>query len=155
MVVVNGWHLFAHPLFVDQVEKLTSAVERVKAKNPADFQRTADAKLLASLYKLALETIPSDPTRSEYRQGGALGANRRHWFRAKFGGQRFRLFFRYNASAKVIVYAWVNDRDSLRAYGSKNDAYAVFKSMLDRDAPPDDWDALANAASELKDAIIS
>ena len=33
---------------------------------------------------------------------------RRHWLRAKFGGGRFRLFFGYSSSAKIIIYAWVN-----------------------------------------------
>ena len=66
--------------------------------------------------------------------------------RAKFGGQRFRLFFRYDSKAKVIVYAWVNDDDSKRTYGSKTDAYAVFKKMLDKGNPPDDWEALLKVA---------
>ncbi|MGO4403552.1 type II toxin-antitoxin system YhaV family toxin [Bosea sp. RAF48] len=35
----------------------------------------------------------------------------------------------------------------MRTYGSKTDAYNVFKSMLDDGNPPDDWDALCTAAS--------
>ena len=150
MLVVNGWSLFAHPLFLDQVEKLTAAVERASAKDPDGYRKTANAKLLAALRKLAFETIPSDPARLEYRQGGTLGADRKHWFRAKFGGQRFRLFFRYNAAARIIVFAWVNDADTLRAYGSRTDAYAVFRSMLDRDTPPDDWNALVKGAAPAR-----
>jgi 6-phosphofructokinase 1 len=44
------------------------------------------------------------------RQGGTLGEEYKHWFRAKFL-QQFRLFFRYqqSAGAKIIVLAWVND----------------------------------------------
>jgi toxin YhaV len=148
MLVVNGWQIFAHPLFLDQIQKLTVAVERAKAKDPAGFQKTANAKVLAALRKLVFETIPSDPTRSEYRQGGTLGADRKHWFRAKFGGQRFRLFFRYNVAARIIVFAWVNDADTLRTYGSKTDACAVFRSMLANGAPPDDWDALLQGAND-------
>jgi toxin YhaV len=147
MLVVNGWQIFAHPLFLDQIEKLTVAVEMAKAKDPKGFQQTANAKVLAALRKLVFETIPSDPSRAEYRQGGTLGSDRKHWFRAKFGGQRFRLFFRYNAAAKIIVFAWVNDSDTLRTYGSKTDAYAVFRSMLDKDTPPDDWGALLKGAN--------
>ena len=77
-----------------------------------------------------------------------MGDDRKHWFRAKFGGGRFRLFFRYSTSAKVIVFAWVNDENTLRTYGSKSDAYAVFRKMLDKGNPPDDWAALLAAASE-------
>ncbi len=148
MLVINGWQVFAHPLFLDQIEKLTDAVERAKAKDPIGFQKTANAKLLAALRIVAFETIPSDPTRPEYRQGGTLGADHKHWFRAKFGGQRFRLFFRYNAAAKIIILAWVNDAETLRTYGAKTDAYAVFRSMLDGGNPPDNWAALLKTATD-------
>jgi toxin YhaV len=148
MLVINGWQIFAHPLFLDQIEKLIAAVEQAKAKDAKGFQKTANAKLLAALRKLMFETIPSDPMRPEYRQGGTLGSDRKHWFRAKFGGQRFRLFFRYNTAAKVVVFAWVNDAETLRTYGSKTDAYAVFRSMLENDNPPDDWKALLAGAED-------
>jgi toxin YhaV len=45
----------------------------------------------------------------------------------------------------VIIYAWVNDEGSLRTYGAKRDAYAVFKAMLDKGNPPESWTALARA----------
>ena len=125
-LVVDGWQIFAHPSFLDQVENLTKAVELARRKDPAGFQQTANAKVLAALRKLVLETIPSDPTRAEYRQGDTLGQERKHWFRAKFGGQRFRLFFRYDTAARIIIFAWVNDASTLRTYGAKTDAYAVF-----------------------------
>lgn len=51
-------------------------------------------------------------------------------------------------SAKVIIYAWVNDTESLRTYGTKTDAYAVFRRMLDKGSPPDDWNALLKAAKD-------
>jgi toxin YhaV len=149
MITVNGWALYAHPLFLEQTEKLTKAVEKAKKKNPKDYQKSANAKLLAAIRKLAFEDIPVDPARPEYRQGGTLGQKRKYWFRAKFASGRFRLFFRYSSSAKIIVYAWVNDRDTLRTYGSKSDAYAVFKSMLDKGNPPDDWGALIAGSADL------
>ena len=147
MAAVNGWELFAHPLFLDQLEKLTAAVERLRKKDPHGWRKSANAKLLAALHRLVFETIPEDPARPEYRQGGTLGEDRKHWFRAKFGAGRFRLFFRYSAKAKVIIFAWVNDETTLRAYGAKTDAYAVFRKMLDKGNPPDDWAALLEAAS--------
>lgn len=147
MIVVNAWRIFAHPLFLDQLEKLTAAVERAREKDPRGYRGSANAKLLAALRQLVFETIPQDPSRSDYRQGGTLGDDRKYWFRAKFGAGRFRLFFRYSTSAKVIIFAWVNDETTLRAYGAKSDAYAVFRKMLDKGNPPDDWAALLAAAS--------
>lgn len=145
---VNGWELFAHPLLLDQLEKLLAAVEKARAKQPRTYQSSANFKVLAAVRQLMFETIPADPTRPEFRQGGTLGEHRKHWFRAKFGGQRFRLFFRWDSTARVIIYAWVNDNDTLRTYGSKSDAYAVFRKMLDKGNPPDGWAALLKSAQD-------
>jgi len=146
MSITNGWHLFAHPLFLAQLEKLTVAVEKLQQRDPVGYQTTANAKLLAALRQLVFETIPSDPSRADYRQGGTLGRDRKHWFRAKFGNGRFRLFFRFDSKAKIIIFAWVNDESTLRTYGSKTDAYAVFRKMLDEGNPPDSWSALLDAS---------
>lgn len=146
MSITNGWHLFAHPLFLAQLEKLTVAVEKLQQRDPVGYQTTANAKLLAALRQLVFETIPSNPTRADYRQGGTLGSDRKHWFRAKFGNGRFRLFFRFDSKAKIIIFAWVNDETTLRTYGSKTDAYAVFRKMLDEGNPPDSWSALLEAS---------
>ena len=149
MTIVNGWTLYAHPLFLDQLERLTVAVEKSRRKDPKNYQASANAKLLAQLNRLAFETVPVDPARPEFRQGATLGNARKHWFRVKFGGGRFRLFYRYSTSARIIIFAWVNDRDTLRTYGSKSDAYAVFKAMLDKGNPPDDWDALVKGSAAI------
>ena len=62
-----------------------------------------------------------------------------HRFRAKLTGNRFRLFYRADSRSKVIIHAWVNDRDTLRKAGSGTDSYAVFARMLANDNPLDDW----------------
>lgn len=141
---VHGWTLLAHPCFLDQLDNLLAAVEEEQRRDPGRV--TANQKVLAAIVELAFDLIPSDPSRTEYRQGGTLGATRKHWFRAKFGGGRFRLFYRYRSDARIIVYAWVNDTETLRTYGSRSDAYTVFSRMLDGGDPPDDWDALVAAA---------
>lgn len=142
----HGWRLYAHPLFLDQLGRLLAAVERAKLSDPAGWQGKADARLLAALRGLVLDRIPRDPLAAEFRQGNTLGRGRRHWFRAKFGGNRFRLFFRADSRARVVVYAWVNDRDTLRKAGAGTDPYAVFARMLGQGNPPDDWPALTAAA---------
>jgi toxin YhaV len=140
---INGWTIYAHPLFLDQIEALVTEVEKAKSKDPTGYKNKRASKLLSAILKVALEDIPADPTRAVYRQGDTLGDDYKHWFRAKFL-QQFRLFFRYQETkaAKVIVLAWVNDEDTLRAYGKANDAYAVFRKMLKKGNPPDDWDGL-------------
>ncbi|MGI2035342.1 type II toxin-antitoxin system YhaV family toxin [Rhizobium panacihumi] len=147
MLVIHGWTILAHPLLLDQLEKLTAAVEELAQKKPDSYRNSASTKLLAALVTLIFDKIPRDPASTAYVQGNTLGTNRRYWFRTKFGAGRFRLFFRYSSSAKIIIFAWVNDENTLRTYGAKTDAYAVFRNMLESGNPPDDWPELLNAAS--------
>lgn len=146
-LVVNGWTVFAHPLFVMQLQALSAQVEALKAKDPQGYTRKNTTKRLAAIRQLAFEVIPQDPTRPEYRQGNTLGDAHRHWFRAKFF-QQYRLFFRFHAASRIIVLAWVNDEDTRRAYESADDAYRVFRKMLDNGHPPGDWDELLTQARD-------
>ncbi|MBK1699312.1 type II toxin-antitoxin system YhaV family toxin [Rhodovibrio salinarum] len=147
-LVVNGWRLYAHPLFLDQLDALIAQVDRLKTKDPTGYRGKNATKRLAAINKLAFHDIPTDPGHPAYRQGRTLGDDRKHWFCTKFF-QQYRLFFRYHAASRIIVYAWVNDTGSKRAYDSGDDAYRVFAKMLDRGHPPEDWDTLlTEAASE-------
>ena len=133
-LAIHGWTVFAHPLFMTQAEALVEQVEALKKKDPTGYVKKNATKRLAAIARLAFDVIPQDPSRSEYRQRGTLGDDRKHWFRAKFF-QQYRLFFRYHAAAKMIVYAWVNDDDTKRAYESSDDAYRVFRKMLESGHP--------------------
>lgn len=82
--------------------------------------------------------LPGDPNREEYRQSNTMGPAFRHWRRAKIG-RRFRLFFRFDSTTRIIIFAWVNDEKSLRSSGSKSDPYAVFQKTLQQGHPPNDW----------------
>lgn len=141
----NGWAIYAHPLFLDQLMTLTDEVEVRKRRDPETWRRKNASKGLAAILKLVTTDIPADPGAPQFRQGDTLGSHRKHWFRAKFF-QQYRLFFRFDSSRKIIVFVWVNDEDTLRAYGSRSDAYSVFKGMLDSGHPPDDFDAVLNEA---------
>ena len=151
-VVVHGWTLFAHPLFLSQVHALAKQVEALQQKDPVGYLNKNAAKRLHAITKLAFDIIPQDPTRAEYRQGNTLGSQHKHWFRAKFF-QQYRLFFRYHAPSKIIVLAWVNDDSTKRAFESSDDAYRVFRKMLDSGHPPDDWNQLLDAAQSPKSAL--
>lgn len=144
-LVVNGWTIFCHPLFLDELGSLISTTEELRSKYPSNFTKKNSSKRLAAISKLAFDVIPEDPSLPEYRQGNTLGGDHRHWFRAKFF-QQYRLFFRFDSASKIIVYAWVNDAKNKRAYGSKSDAYRVFEKMLRNGHPPDDWAQLLDEA---------
>jgi len=148
-LVVNGWTLFAHPLFLEQLEATIAKVEELRRKNPTGYIKKNASKRLAAINKLAFDVIPQDPSRPEYRQGETLGKEHKHWFRAKFF-QQYRLFFRFHQESKIIIYAWVNDEDTKRAYESDDDAYRVFTKMLNSGHPPSDWDQLLAEARQLR-----
>jgi toxin YhaV len=140
-LIINGWKIYLHSLFLNQLEKLTIKVNKLQEKYPDSYQEKKPTKLLIAINKLVFDIIPQDPNQKEYRQGNTLGKEYRHWFRAKFF-QQYRLFFRFHQESNVIVYVWVNDDQSKRAYGSDTDAYKIFKKMLNSGNPPDDWQTL-------------
>ena len=145
MIQRHGWSLLFHEGLIQQLQKLHAAAVRAQAQDPAGYESNANVKLFNTLSKLMLDTVPGDPNREEYRQGNTMGAAFRHWRRAKIG-RRFRLFFRFDSKAKIIIFAWVNDENTLRSSGSKRDPYAVFQRMLERENPPDEWATLASAS---------
>ena len=57
-LVVNGWALFAHPLFLDQVERLVARVVALRAKDPLGYKKKNATKRLAAIATLAFEVIP-------------------------------------------------------------------------------------------------
>lgn len=145
MIQRHGWNLLFHECLSEQLQRLHTATERAKLQDPHGFESNANVRLFAAVSKVIFEAVPSDPNREEYRQGNTMGAAFRHWRRAKIG-QRFRLYFRFDSKARIIIFAWVNDENTLRASGSKSDPYAVFQRMLERGHPPDDWAALLSAS---------
>lgn len=147
LLVVNGWRIGFHAELLLQLEKLISAVEQERCQHPDRPPRSQPAQILAAVRQLVFVDVPQEPGRNVYRHGGTLGKHTKHWFRAKFGNGRYRLFFRYRLSDRVLIFAWVNDQETLRTYGSSTDAYAVFARMLEKDNPPDDWDALLQACT--------
>lgn len=148
-MVANGWKLYSHPLFAAQLERVVDQVETLARRDPAGYRDQAATKLLATILRLVKEIIPKDPGAPEFRQGNTLGADNRHWFRAKFH-ERFRLFYRFSSKEKVIVYAWVNDERTLRKAGAKSDPYRIFRAMLESGDPPQSMAELLRRSHSLE-----
>jgi toxin YhaV len=144
----HGWRLFVHPFFQAQLERLVQRVEKLASKDPRGFISHPAAKILATIDYYIREAIPRNPNGPEFRQGNTLGPDNRHWFRAKFHG-RYRLFYRFSTEHKIIVYAWVNDDETLRKSGSRSDPYAVFKTMLESGEPPNSLIDLLRVCKEM------
>jgi len=143
-----GWRLYAHPSFVEPFDALLAEVARIRAADPNGSSQHPKVKLLTRIVDLVEIEIPRDPGAAEYALGNTLGPAHRHWRRAKFLG-RFRLFFRYSSAQRVIIYAWMNDENTLRQAGGRSDPYRIFEGMLRKGRPPDDWAALEKEARPL------
>ena len=144
----RDWFLLGHNEFLSQLEKYREANREVKQKIGADSIHTKQAQRLKALTLAVWTKIPTNPSNPELRLGNALGKEHTHWFRDKFL-QQYRVFFRYSTRSKIIAYGWVNDDETLRAYGSKTDAYLVFKKMLESGRVPSDWDELIAESKRL------
>ncbi|GAB6111200.1 type II toxin-antitoxin system YhaV family toxin [Desulfomicrobium salsuginis] len=148
MIENHGWKLFFHECMLEQLERLKAAAERARRSDPECHASNSNVKLFTAVSRLVFDTIPSDPSRPEYRLGTTMGPAFRHWRRAKIG-RRFRVFFRYDSASRVIVFVWINDEQTLRCAGGRSDPYVVFSKMLLRGNPPDEWNALlASSKSE-------
>ncbi len=145
---VNEWTLWAHPAFAQPFLKLIDEVELLASKDPKNFGDYPKTKLLARIRDLILKEIPANPSSPEFEQGNTLGKDQRHWKRAKFL-RRFRLFFRFSSKHKIIIYAWVNDENTLRKAGATTDPYKVFEKRLLRGNPPSNWDELLAESHDL------
>ncbi len=146
----NGWKLYLHPVFQKVFDRLTDEVKKIQLSDTDNYQSHPKAKLLKRIIDLILVEIPADPSASQFLQGNTLGKSYRHWYRAKFFG-RFRLFYRYSSSQKIIIYAWINDENTLRKSGSKSDPYIVFFKRLQKGKPPDRWEQLIEECQDKSD----
>ena len=145
---LNGWRIFVHPCLNSQIERVGASVVILHASGDTSNLLRSQQQFLKALARVMYEVVPASPGAPSHRLGHTLGSDATHWFRVKFL-QQFRLFYRYDSTQKVIVFAWVNDETSLRAYGSKTDAYAVFKKMLDGGNPPSTFEELLEQSREL------
>ena len=145
---INGWRIFVHQELEYQLSKIGRKTAWLFMRGQITDKNRGRQKFLKALKRAMNDVVPSNPGAVEHRLGRALGDQPEVWFRVKFL-QPDRLFYRYDSAKKIIVYVWVNDEDTLRAYGSKNDAYAVFSRKLASGYPPGSFEELLKQSREL------
>ncbi len=149
----QGWSLWFAELFDARWRGLRERVKHLKATLDAQaFNAHPEVKLFTALVNIVHELVPTDPDAAQFLLGNTLGTQHRGWRRVKGHGLpgRMRLFFKFSASRKIIVYAWLNDAKTLRKQGHATDVYAVFQRMLQAGDPPAGFEALMGRVSSGK-----
>lgn len=145
-VIRNGWRLIEYPAFGQTLDALIARVAALRASLPAEsYAQHPATKLLARIRQIVEVEVPRDPNRPDYRLKGGL----RLWRRVKFN-RRYRLFFRFDSSTRIIAYCWLNDEATLRKEGAGTDPYEVFARMLANNRPPESWAELQKACTDLE-----
>jgi len=142
----HGWNLLFHDGLIEQLQKLQTAAQKAKAQDPQGFESNANVKLFNALAQLMLETVPSDPSRDEYRQGNTMGPAFRHWRRAKLG-RRFRLFFRFDSKTRIIIFIAMKEAQTYFAERQARADLTEFDAVMarTRGEPPREGDRILPA----------
>lgn len=142
----HGWNLLFHDGLIEQLQKLQTAAQKAKAQDPQGFESNANLKLFNALAQLMLETVPSDPSRDEYRQGNTMGPAFRHWRRAKLG-RRFRLFFRFDSKTRIIIFMATMEAQTYLAKRQARADLNAFDAVMARTGgePPREGDRILPA----------
>jgi toxin YhaV len=145
--VYEEWH---HAIFAVQYLTLVLRTIHLAETDPDNYMHHQDVKLLKKV-RISIKEALQNPASALYNLGNALGEANRHWRRIKSGlPQRYRLFFQFSSAEMKVIFTWLNDQDSLRKEGSKNDVYAVFRRMLGNRIDNDFGSLLENATKGVR-----
>jgi toxin YhaV len=135
---------------------LTQDVVRLAQADPTGYKQQPKTKLLASVYRSMTVTVPTKPADPVFLLGHSLSKTHGNWRRVKKGlPQRYRLFFMFASNPlAVVIYAWLNDEDTLRKEGSRTDVYEVFKRMLERGEVPSTINELIEGSIVERDKLM-
>ena len=114
----HGWTLLFHEGFIEQLRKVQAAARPGISSEPQRLDGNANVMLFQALSHWVMDAVPGDPSRDAFRHCNIAEPARSNWRCAKIGG-RFRLFFRYDARAKVIVFAALKERAAAMAPSSE------------------------------------
>lgn len=118
-----------HEIYYTRITTLKDILKKLKEELPApQYLSHRTVKLAKRIYDADQNIIPQDPDRPEYKLKGDLKKYRRY----KKGLQRYRLFFAFSSSPKIILYLYLNNEKELRKAGGRNDPYRKFKIFVTR-----------------------
>jgi toxin YhaV len=125
-MVSNESRIRFHAAFELVLDELISIVAKEKERDPDNYKKSPQTRLLARIYKAIRDEIPADPLHASYYQGDCEGYGYRQWKRSRPVAE-YRLFFKYLKDENLIIYAWLNSEITLIKYKSHMDAYRAFR----------------------------
>ena len=125
-MVSNESRLRFHAAFELVLDDLIAVVVKEKERDPENYKKSPQTKLLALIYRTIRDEIPTYPQHASYYQGEVEGYPYRQWKRAK-PVEKYRLFFKYLKQENIIIYAWLNCELTLAKYRSHMEAYRAFR----------------------------
>lgn len=125
-MVSNESRIRFHAAFQQVLDELVTAVAKERERDPHNYKKSPQAKLLARIYKTIKDEVPADPQHPSFYQGETPGHVYRQWRRAK-PDEHHRLFFKWDKESNAIIYVWLNSEVSLTKYRSHMDAYRAFR----------------------------
>jgi len=125
-MVSNESRIRFHAAFELVLDELVSVVAKEKERDPDNYKKSPQTRLLAKIYKAIRDEIPAEPQHASYYQGDCEGYGYREWMRSK-PTDKYRLFFKYLKEDNVIIYAWLNSEITLSKFTSHMDAYRAFR----------------------------
>ncbi len=129
MTVKNNYLLKTHEMFFQRTLELNNEVKALSEKlSGEELKQHNTVKLAKRVYTATLEIIPQNPNDRAYYLKDDLKKYRRY----KQGLERYRLFFAFSTTPKIILYLYLNDIYTLRKEGDKNDPYEIFKTFVRR-----------------------
>jgi toxin YhaV len=146
---INGWLVLLRPEFAQRYDELRREARRLQdALSEQAYRTHPTVKLAAAVHRLVTQVVPQDPNRPEFQLKGDLAQYRR----AKQHGlpPRYRLFWVFSSSERVIIFLYLNDETTLRKEGDQNDPYEIFARMVRRGEIGSDFES--NYAA-LRDAV--
>lgn len=125
-MISNESRIRFHVAFEQVLDELIAVVAKEKERDPENYKKSPQTKLLARIYQSIKAEIPANPEHAGYYQGETEGYSYRQWKRAR-PAENYRLFFKNVKESNVIIYAWLNSEISLAKYRSHMDAYRAFR----------------------------
>lgn len=129
---IGEWNIFYTKIFQIILSKLEKEVLALSSVEPESYLSHPKTKLLQRVFMAITKDVPADPNNKKFRLGSFLGKRYKSWRRVKDGlPDRYRLFFQFLSTDNKIIFAWINDENTLRKNGSRTDVYTTFKRLVD------------------------